>query len=87
MGEEQRSPTRPWKQKKKKFPIKIEIPEPDPMVASFGCGSDHAWVITKHGNLWMWGVGYGGQLGRHVDVCKKPQLLENFKFRLPRSFC
>lgn len=46
---------------------------------SIACGSKHAVLLTKHGQIYSWGDGAGGRLGHGVeaDVCH-PKLIDAF---------
>ncbi|XP_024522134.1 PH, RCC1 and FYVE domains-containing protein 1 isoform X2 [Selaginella moellendorffii] len=46
-------------------------------VSSIACGSRHAALVTKQGDVFCWGEEYGGRLGHGIDVdVSEPQLVQ-----------
>jgi alpha-tubulin suppressor-like RCC1 family protein len=62
-------------------------PEWKSRVAFFGSASDHSFVISEEGDLYLWGSGENGRLGMGPDYRQRetPTLLPDWKWELPKS--
>jgi alpha-tubulin suppressor-like RCC1 family protein len=67
-------------------PTKIMFsPKWNSRVTSFGCGMEHAFLLTENGDLYLWGSEKDG-LGLDQTEVWVPTHLQNWKWALPRSF-
>jgi alpha-tubulin suppressor-like RCC1 family protein len=67
---------------------KILFVEATPLIAGIGCGENHGFVVTKEGDLYIWGEGGAGRLGLGtIGSVYRPELVPEFKCSIPfKSF-